>query len=106
MWCVNKDNGEGQCIEVIDETTTCPAGLETAKNCDSQFGVAEAVGLSVGIIVLIIGLIVLCLVLAGVGGKLGYDYMVKHRKGMETAQNNPLYNSEGREGTNPMYETK
>lgn len=106
LWCGNKGNGDGQCIQTTGDVT-CAAPFEPVLDCSSfQIGVAEAVGLSVGIIVLIVGLVVLCLVLSGVGGKLGYDYMIKHRQGMASAQTNPLYNNDGREGTNPMYEEK
>jgi hypothetical protein len=75
------------------------------KDCSTfKLGTGEIVGLSVGIIILIVGLIVVCLVLAGVGGKLGYDYMLKHRKGLSAPQTNPMYSDGGLGGKNPMYE--
>jgi hypothetical protein len=104
LWCADSSTGVGQCIDTSNGRT-CPSNLSPVPSCSSfKLSVAAAVGISVGIIILIVALIVLCLVLAGVGGKLGYDYMLKHRKGMGGAQSNPLYSSEGREGTNPLYD--
>jgi len=104
LWCADSSTGVGQCVNTLNGGQ-CPSNLQSVSNCAAfKLTVGEAVGLSVGIIVLIVGLIVLCLILAGVGGKLGYDYMLKHRKGMATAQSNPLYSNEGREGVNPMYD--
>jgi len=103
-WCANKDTGEGKCIDTT-KGSTCPDTFEPITDCANfKLTVGEAVGLSVGIIVLIVALIVICLVLTGVGGKLGYDYMLKHRKGMESAHSNPMYTNEGKEGKNPLYE--
>jgi len=64
----------------------------------------QAVGISAGIIAAIVISVVVCVALASLAGKKGYDVWVRYQKKMEGAQTNPLYKDSGLTGANPMAE--
>jgi len=66
--------------------------------------VAEAAGLGAGIIAAIVIGAVAAIIIAGIGGKKGYDAYLNYKNNMSGAQSNPMYNDNGRKGNNPFYE--
>jgi hypothetical protein len=99
---------------ILNQTTTCPsacaAGCDPVKGCNScpgaGFTVVEkvATGIGAGVIAAIVIGIVAALVIASIASKKGYDVYMKHKNAIQGANTNPLYNDEGRAGTNPLFE--
>jgi hypothetical protein len=77
-----------------DEEADCPP---TPVNTEVVAGIAGAV-----VLLLIFGGIAICLALAAVGGKKGYDVFLKGKEQGIDAQASPLYTGGNMEGENPF----
>lgn len=83
-----------------DRCQVCNGDGSSCAQLDSD----ATAGIGGGLIaVIVLACVAVCAVLAAFGGKKGYDVWLSHRANMQGANTNPLYNSEGLSGTNPMY---
>jgi hypothetical protein len=87
------------------DSDQCDGGFSGASAC-IPVKVIVAATVSAGAIAGIVVGAVAFAAIAGFGGKKGYDYYVNRRANMNTANSNPMYNDNGRSGTNPFYDTE
>jgi len=97
---------------VLNQTTVCPSactGCDPANGCTACPGAYTtlekvATGIGAGVIAGIVVAIVVALVIASLGSKKAYDVYRKHKGSIQQANNNPLYQEDGRKGDNPFFE--
>jgi hypothetical protein len=104
-----------KCVEAHEGCYWCPTQNKcllgggdcenAADNCDPPLPITVIVGTSIGagVIAAIAIAGVVFLVLGAISGKKGYDVYMRNQGPLNTANTNPLYNDNGRTGTNPFH---